>query len=75
MGDGNQAYVDGDVPKAIDDMQEVLRIEPRASQAWIVLARCYEDTGQNEKALQLWIMAAHLRHDAEEWERLARQSR
>lgn len=75
MGDGNQAYVDDDVLKAIETMQEVLRIEPRATQAWVVLAKCYEDLKQPEKSLQLSVMAAHLQHDADEWERLARQSR
>lgn len=30
---------------------------------------------EHQKALQLRIMAAHLRHDADEWDRLARQSR
>lgn len=56
-------------------MQEVIRIEPRAASAWSVLAQCYEDMKQEEKALQLRIMAAHLNHDAEEWDRLAQQSR
>ena len=56
-------------------MQEVIRIEPRAPAAWSVLAQCYEDVNENQKALQLRIMAAHLRHDADEWDRLARQSR
>jgi len=56
-------------------MQEVIRIEPRAVAAWSVLGQCYEDMHENRKALQLRIMAAHLRHDAEEWDRLARQSR
>jgi general transcription factor 3C polypeptide 3 (transcription factor C subunit 4) len=56
-------------------MQEVIRIEPRAVAAWSVLAQCYEDMHENQKALQLRIMAAHLRHDADEWDRLARQSR
>jgi general transcription factor 3C polypeptide 3 (transcription factor C subunit 4) len=56
-------------------MQEVIRIEPRASSAWSVLAQCYEDTNEDKKALQLRIMAAHLRHDSEEWERLATQSK
>jgi general transcription factor 3C polypeptide 3 (transcription factor C subunit 4) len=30
---------------------------------------------QDQQALQLRIMAAHLRHDADEWDRLARQSK
>jgi len=56
-------------------MQEVIRIEPRASSAWSVLAQCYEDLHHPQKALQLRIMAAHLMHDADEWDRLAVQSR
>ena len=56
-------------------MQEVIRIEPRAAPAWSVLAQCYSDMDQGQRALQLRIMAAHLRHDAEEWDRLARLSR
>ncbi|KAJ7485387.1 hypothetical protein FB451DRAFT_55581 [Mycena latifolia] len=74
LGDGNQAYVDGNLPEAIRIMREVIRIEPRAASAWSVLAQCYEDMKQDQQALQLRIMAAHLRHDADEWDRLARQS-
>ncbi|KAG2354401.1 hypothetical protein BDR07DRAFT_1306230 [Suillus spraguei] len=75
IGEGNQAYVDGNIPEAIQIMQEVIRIEPRAASAWSVIAQCYEDSNEPKKALQLRIMAAHLRHDADEWERLAVQSR
>ena len=75
IGAGNQAFVDNNIPEAVRIMQEVIRIEPRAISAWSVLANCYEDMGQSAKALQIRIMAAHLRHDAEEWDTLARQSR
>ncbi|KAI6048063.1 hypothetical protein EDC04DRAFT_2556141 [Pisolithus marmoratus] len=75
IGQGNQAYVDNDLQEAMRTMQEVIRIEPRAISAWMVLAQCYEDRNESQKALQLRIVAAHLRHDAEEWERLAKQSR
>ncbi|KAJ3890163.1 hypothetical protein GG344DRAFT_89051 [Lentinula edodes] len=75
IGDGNQAFVDNDLPEAVRIMQEVIRIEPRAASAWSVLAQCYEDMQQKDRALQLRIMAAHLRHDAEEWDRLAHESR
>ncbi|EKM76639.1 hypothetical protein AGABI1DRAFT_122552 [Agaricus bisporus var. burnettii JB137-S8] len=75
IGQGNQAFVDNITPEAIRIMQEVIRIEPRATAAWSVLANCYEDMNQGERALQIRIMAAHLRHDAEEWDGLARQSR
>ena len=75
IGEGNQAFVDGDTQAAMRIMQEVIRIEPRASSAWSVLANCYIDLNEPQKALQLRIMAAHLNHDAEEWEQLARESR
>ncbi|KAJ6611013.1 TPR-like protein [Mycena sp. CBHHK59/15] len=75
LGDGNQAYVDGNLPEAIRIMREVIRIEPRAASAWSVLAQCHEDMKQDQQALQLRIMAAHLTHDADEWDRLARQSK
>ncbi|KAF8190296.1 hypothetical protein K438DRAFT_1831751 [Mycena galopus ATCC 62051] len=75
LGDGNQAYVDGNLPEAIRIMLEVIRIEPRATSAWSVLAQCHEDMKQDQQALQLRIMAAHLRHEADEWDRLARQSK
>ncbi|KAF8815242.1 hypothetical protein BYT27DRAFT_7214631 [Phlegmacium glaucopus] len=75
IGDGNQAYVDNDLARAIDIMQEVIRIEPRASAAWTVVAQCYEDMNESQKALQLRIMVAHLGHDPKEWDRLARESK
>ncbi|KIY47854.1 TPR-like protein [Fistulina hepatica ATCC 64428] len=75
IGEGNQAYVDNNIPEALRIMQEVIRIEPRAMSAWTVMAQCYEDQSQPEQALQLRIMAAHLRQDSEEWNRLAIQSR
>jgi general transcription factor 3C polypeptide 3 (transcription factor C subunit 4) len=75
IGEGNQAYVDGNLPETLRIMQEVIRIEPRAGPAWSVLAQCYEDMKEGEKALQLRIMAAHLHQDPEEWDRLAQQSR
>ena len=75
IGEGNQAYIDNNIPDAIRIMSEVIRIEPRAPPPWTVLAQCYEDMGDKETALKLRVMAAHLRHDAEEWDRLARHSR
>jgi general transcription factor 3C polypeptide 3 (transcription factor C subunit 4) len=75
IGVGNQAYIDGEIQESIQTMQEVIRIEPRATSAWSVLANCYHDLGQPQKALQLRIMGAHLHHDAEEWERLAKESK
>ncbi|KAJ7633881.1 TPR-like protein [Mycena polygramma] len=75
IGEGNQAYVDGDLSNAIRIMLQVIRIEPHAAAAWSVLAQCYEDQKEPPQALQLRIMGAHLKQDADEWDSLARQSR
>ncbi|KAI0072549.1 TPR-like protein [Panus rudis PR-1116 ss-1] len=77
IGEGNQAYIDNDIPETIRIMQEVIRIEPRAASAWSVLAQCYDIGNLNEpqRALQLRIMAAHLNQDPEEWDRLALESK
>ncbi|KAJ6571874.1 hypothetical protein B0H19DRAFT_1131683 [Mycena capillaripes] len=75
IGEGNQAYIDGDLPEAMRIMLEIIRIEPRAPSAWAVLAQCYEDTKQDQQALKLRIMGAHLEHDSDEWVRLAQQSK
>ncbi|EJD05267.1 TPR-like protein [Fomitiporia mediterranea MF3/22] len=74
VGEGNAAYVDGNLQETIRIMTEVIRIEPRAASAWSVLATCYRELHETEKALQLSIIGAHLRHDPEEWHQLARQS-
>ncbi|KAJ6622252.1 hypothetical protein B0H10DRAFT_2014932 [Mycena sp. CBHHK59/15] len=67
IGEGNQAYVDGDLSTTIRIMLEVI--------PWAVLAQCYDDQMEPLKALQLRIMGAHLKNDADEWDRLARQSK
>jgi len=36
VSEGNQAYVDNDIPATIRIMREVIRIEPHAASAWSV---------------------------------------
>jgi general transcription factor 3C polypeptide 3 (transcription factor C subunit 4) len=75
IGKGSQAYVDQQVDLAINTMQEVIRIEPRASSAWSVLIACYRDLGQLDKVLQLGIMSAHLNGDYAQWFKLGEESK
>ncbi|TFY70716.1 hypothetical protein EVG20_g2295 [Dentipellis fragilis] len=75
LGEANQAYIDSNLPETTRLAREVIRIEPRAAPAWAVLAKCFDDQGEKEKALRVRVMGAHLRGDAEEWEGLARESR
>lgn len=56
-------------------MTEVIRIEPRIHAAYSVLTMCYRDLGEQKKALTFAIFGAHLRHDAEEWHALAKESK
>ena len=67
--------MEGNAHEAIRVMTEVIRIEPRAMTAWSVLATCHKDINEPLKALQLSIIGAHLKHDADEWCNLAVSSR
>ncbi|KAH8105152.1 hypothetical protein BXZ70DRAFT_1004680 [Cristinia sonorae] len=67
VGEGNQAYVDNDIEKTMEIMQEAIRVEPRAESAWHVLAH----SGNSNRALLMRVMAAHLSNDPEEWGALA----
>jgi hypothetical protein len=44
-------------------------------QAWNALATCYEQLGDHEKALQVEVMGAHLKSDADQWFQLGQKSR
>lgn len=65
----------GDWEKAIQIMLEVIRIEPRAIPGWITLSSCFKSMNKPHKALQLAIIGAHLRHDADVWYDLGRESK
>ena len=43
---------------------EGIRIEPRASAAWSVLAQCYGNMNESQKALQLKIMQSIMAYSA-----------
>lgn len=75
IGDGNDAYVNGDYDEAIRIMLEAIRIEPRALSGWTTLSLCFTYMNKPHKALQLAIMGAHLQHDADVWYDLGRQSK
>jgi general transcription factor 3C polypeptide 3 (transcription factor C subunit 4) len=75
LGEANTAYVSQNIPETIRLMQEVIRIEPRESSAWMTLALCYTDLKEPDKALKLNIIGAHLLHDVDKWIELGKQSR
>jgi len=71
-GEGNQAYVDGersDVTCIIQPNRTEGHLRPGCPR------KLPRRNGLPDKALQLRIMAAHLKHDPEQWYKLAQQSR
>jgi general transcription factor 3C polypeptide 3 (transcription factor C subunit 4) len=91
FGDANLAFVLGQTEDALQYFQEVIRMEPKHIpvrgltlqanfcshyfQAWNALATCYEQLGDHEKALQVEVMGAHLKSDADQWFQLGQKSR
>jgi protein O-mannosyl-transferase len=47
----NVFYTIKDFPKAIQDVEKAIRLEPQNSKAYFVLANCYDDLNQAEMAL------------------------
>ncbi|KIM34146.1 hypothetical protein M408DRAFT_91230 [Serendipita vermifera MAFF 305830] len=75
FGDANLAFVSGQPLEALTMFQEVIRVEPKHHASWSALATCYEDLGEPDKALQVEIMGAHLKTDANHWMQLGAKSR
>ena len=75
MGDANLAYSTSDFPRAIELLQEVIRLLPNNPDAYQTLGAIYEETGNERKALDFLMIAAHLEpKDAAQWYRLAEMS-
>nr|CAG8454082.1 7994_t:CDS:10 [Entrophospora candida] len=70
--EANLHYVNRDYPKAIEVLQEVIKIDPNIHSAWFTLGTIQDEIGCLEKALQLYLVAAHpTPHDGALWKRLA----
>ncbi|KAK5664690.1 transcription factor TFIIIC subunit tfc4 [Batrachochytrium dendrobatidis] len=75
FGKANLAYTMGQHDEAIKQLHEIIRQAPNAQPAWSTLAMVHEELGNKSKAVQAYLMAAHLLFkDAELWKRLARMS-
>ncbi|CAG8451389.1 3084_t:CDS:10 [Diversispora eburnea] len=71
LGEANLHYVNKDYPKAIEVLQEVVKIDPNIHIAWFTLGTIQDEMGCPEKALQLYLVAAHLTpNDGSLWKRL-----
>ncbi|CAG8449839.1 8678_t:CDS:10 [Ambispora leptoticha] len=71
MGEANQHYINKEFSDAINVLQEVLKKDPNIYRAWHTLGLIHDEVGEPVKALQLYLVAAHLTpKNGEEWKRL-----
>ncbi|GAA5902958.1 hypothetical protein JCM6882_009654 [Rhodosporidiobolus microsporus] len=73
-----EAYSQGRLLEAIEQLSEVVRIDPIIRSSWYTLATIYEELEDREKALQCKIVATHLmgaKRAAADWVELGRDSR
>ncbi|ESP05339.1 hypothetical protein LOTGIDRAFT_208362 [Lottia gigantea] len=75
MGEANLQFARGEHDEAIKMCMEVIRLAPNAYLPFQTLGMLYEELGNSAKALQFYLIAAHLSpDDSEEWVRLAEMS-
>ncbi|GAA5826171.1 hypothetical protein JCM11251_007193 [Rhodosporidiobolus azoricus] len=73
-----ESYSQGHLLEAIEQLSEVVRIDPIIRSSWYTLATIYEELEDREKALQCKIVATHLmgaKKAAADWVELGRESR
>lgn len=76
LGQANLAYVSAEREKAIEILQEIIRIEPGIIQPWETLSAIHTELHEAEKALQFRVIAAHLQpKNVENWKDIASVSR
>ncbi|KAJ3039545.1 transcription factor TFIIIC subunit tfc4 [Rhizophlyctis rosea] len=76
LGQANVAYTMGEYPQAVSLLHEIIQQCPNSHQAWSTLAMVHDETGDPQKALQTYLMAAHISpKDAELWRRLGGMSK
>lgn len=73
MGQANVCYAKGDTQTAVKMCLEIIKEEPNASEPLKTLASIYEEMGQQDKSLQMRLIAAHIGPtNKDEWIELAR---
>ncbi|CAG8660417.1 195_t:CDS:2, partial [Scutellospora calospora] len=76
LGDANLHYVNKEYPEATAILQEIVKIDPNIHIAWFTLGTIQDEMGCPDKALQLYLVAAHLTpKDGSLWKRLGLSSK
>jgi general transcription factor 3C polypeptide 3 (transcription factor C subunit 4) len=71
LGNANLAYTLGNYSEAVQLLNCIIRECPTAPQPWLQLAMIHDELGEPLKALQVYLVAAHLtKKDADLWKRL-----
>ena len=71
IGEATLKFAFREFQQAIELLLEVVRMAPFLPHAYHTLGLIYEETGQMQKALKLFLMAAHLKRDVIQWKQLA----
>eukprot|EP00252_Welwitschia_mirabilis_P015952 TRINITY_DN35372_c0_g1_i1.p1 TRINITY_DN35372_c0_g1~~TRINITY_DN35372_c0_g1_i1.p1 ORF type:complete len:936 (-),score=195.07 TRINITY_DN35372_c0_g1_i1:201-3008(-) len=72
LGEANLRYSMGETDKAIELLKEVIRLSPNVPDSYHTLGVIYLMLGDKKKAINFYMIAAHLTpKDAELWKRLA----
>jgi general transcription factor 3C polypeptide 3 (transcription factor C subunit 4) len=71
LGNANMAYTLGNYAEAVQLLNLIIKESPTAPQPWLQLAMIHDELGEPLKALQVYLVAAHLtKKDADLWKRL-----
>jgi general transcription factor 3C polypeptide 3 (transcription factor C subunit 4) len=71
LSQANMFYVRGENEKSVHLLHEIIQARPETVQAWSALAMMHEEQGDDTRAIECNMMAAHIsKTDAELWSRL-----
>lgn len=75
VGQANLAYTKKQYSEAVEILHRVIKAAPHAQQPWMTLGMIHEELGDSQKALQSYLVAAHMSpRDIDQWRRLGSMS-
>lgn len=75
VGQANLAYTKKQYTEAVEILHKVIKAAPHAQQPWMTLGMIHEELGNSQKALQSYLVAAHMSpKDIDQWRRLGSMS-
>eukprot|EP01080_Neovahlkampfia_damariscottae_P006052 gene6052-10053_t len=74
IGEANNYYASSKIDEAVEVCSEIIRLQPKIRDPYIILGTIYEELGELQKAIDCFIIGALLEKDIKLWERLARMA-